>query len=40
VLRGVLGPLVDERLRRDSEVQALLREIERRAADLVITHRG
>src|SRR3954470_5621790 len=35
VLRGVLNPLVDERLRRDPEVQALMREIEHRAADLV-----
>jgi NAD(P)-dependent dehydrogenase (short-subunit alcohol dehydrogenase family) len=35
VLRGVLNPLVDERLRRDPAVQALMREIERRAANLV-----
>ena len=35
VLRGVVNPLVDERMRRDPEVQALLREVERRAADLV-----
>ena len=34
MLRGVLNPLVDERLRRDPEVQVLLREVERRAADL------
>ena len=32
VLRGFLNPLVDERLRRDPEVPALLREVERRAA--------
>jgi NAD(P)-dependent dehydrogenase (short-subunit alcohol dehydrogenase family) len=32
VLRGVLNPLVDERLRRDPKVQALMREVERRAA--------
>jgi len=35
MLRGVLNPLVDERLRRDPKVQALLREVERRAADLM-----
>jgi hypothetical protein len=32
VLRGVLNPLVDERLRRDPKVQALLREVERRSS--------
>jgi NAD(P)-dependent dehydrogenase (short-subunit alcohol dehydrogenase family) len=37
VLRGVLNPLVDERLRRDPEVQALLREVERRSSSHV-TH--